>query len=274
MLDVGFDGRDVPGDKAVVVSQVSRHGQIHQDLEVSEGVFNGRAGQSELHPGGDCLGCDGGLCFGIFNMLGFMLAIYLAFHVNNVGLVNIFPLAVGILFLYSAFLKRKTIWGNLVVAVFSAAVPGLVWFAERGGFSELSQKNALVAQNISLILIAYLLFAFFSTLMREIIKDIEDQEGDSSLHYATVPLQWGEKRAKQLALFFGLCLFVLIVVLLPLFLRTDHAISPYILLGLILIPLMVVLYLLFKAKKREEYSRLSFLTKLLMLSGILLLFFI
>ncbi|MEQ8703991.1 MAG: geranylgeranylglycerol-phosphate geranylgeranyltransferase [Phaeodactylibacter sp.] len=206
-------------------------------------------------------------------LLGFFLAFYLALSVQNPPLLALYPAAVGLLFWYSFRLKQLPLSGNLLISLFCAGVPGVVWFAEREGFTLLAETDPAQAAGIAKIIVWYLLFAFGSTLYRELIKDMEDMEGDKSAGCRTVPIVWGMGTAKGLAAATGTGLLVLIVTMAAyqqaFFSLMSHLYVTVALIG----PLGLSLFLLFRAKQPVDYHRLSTLTKLIMLSGVILLLF-
>lgn len=204
-------------------------------------------------------------------LLGFFLAFYLALSVQNMPLVAIYPIGVGLLFWYSYQLKKLPLWGNLLVSLFCAAVPGVVWFAEREGFAELAAVDPELAAQLAVIMVWYLIFAFGSNLYRELIKDMEDVEGDRSAGCRTVPIVWGMNTARGLTAAIGAGLLALIVVMVvhqrELFSRLSHL---YVTVALIT-PLGLSLFWLFRAKVAADYHRVSTMAKLIMLSGLVLL---
>lgn len=206
-------------------------------------------------------------------LLGFFLAFYLALSVQNPPLVAIYPVGVGLLFWYSYRLKQLPLWGNLLISVFCAAVPGVVWFAERAGFSRLAEVAPGEAARIATIMVWYLFFAFGSTLFRELIKDMEDVKGDKSTHCRTVPIAWGMNTAKGLAAATGAGLLALVLSMSvfqrELFTNMSHLYVTVALIG----PIGLSLFGLFRARVPEDYHRLSTLAKLIMLSGLVLLLF-
>jgi geranylgeranylglycerol-phosphate geranylgeranyltransferase len=105
----------------------------------------------------------------------------------------------GSLFLYSRFLKMKPLWGNLVVALLAGSA--FPYGALAGGGWGRSWIPGL--------------FAFLFHLGREIVKDLEDLEGDRLNGAQTLPIRWGAARAGVLATIVFLVLAV--VVLFPWF---------------------------------------------------------
>lgn len=203
------------------------------------------------------------------NILGVAIATYLAIHVNNFPLVLLFPLAVGSLYLYSARLKKSFLLGNLLVALFCAFVAGIVWFAERNIYAACSEATAF---NIRLIFIAYLIFAGISTLYREIIKDMEDIDGDRKLGGKTLPIQLGIPAAKQVAGSIGLLLLGLVIFWMTTLVGAELQLFLILyVLGGICIPLIISLILLYKADHSASFALLSKMAKYIMFSGILYL---
>ncbi|GJM32248.1 MAG: prenyltransferase [Saprospiraceae bacterium] len=208
------------------------------------------------------------------NLMGFFLALYLAFRVNYVALVNIFPLATAGLFLYSYIFKRRPLVGNFLISFYCAGVAGIIWFAEREGFADLLRIAPEVGKKIQLIFITYLFFAFLSTLLRELTKDMEDFDGDAQVGYQTAPIAWGMEVTRKLALGCALSLFIMLLFFAYQF--YQQLVQPWSLavLFLILVPLVVAMIQLYKAQNKQNYHQVSQLVKWIMFSGLLLLLFL
>ena len=84
----------------------------------------------------------------------------------------IFPAAGGLLLAYAFGLKCRPVVGNLAVSVLSAAIPLVVYYADRPAMA----TDALT--RVGRLLWAYAAFAFLASVFREVIKDLEDVEGD------------------------------------------------------------------------------------------------
>jgi geranylgeranylglycerol-phosphate geranylgeranyltransferase len=100
-------------------------------------------------------------------------------------------LSIALLYFYSAHLKRTVLIGNFVIGLMT----GMAFIY--GG--------AVVGQIERAVVPA--LFAFFVNLAREVLKDIEDMEGDRREHVITLPIKYGVRPALVLATVF---LFVLL----------------------------------------------------------------
>lgn len=205
------------------------------------------------------------------SLFGFLISLYLAFYVKNLPLIFIYPIAIFLLFVYSKSLKKSVLWGNLIVSIFCAFVAGIVIFAERENVWLLNYDNLIVGNKVVELFGFYLLFAFFSTMFREIIKDIEDEEGDRKNDCQTLPIVFGKTTAKWIAILFGNVL--LLILGYWIFLNKENGFDfgfIYILIGIVF-PLFFTIAKLYVAKTKKEFHLLSQISKYIMLSGILYL---
>ena len=125
----------------------------------------------------------------------FTLGIMLAFFISLLAFL-IAGMVSAVIFLYSYKLKRMPLIGNLAVS-FSTAMAFVY-----GGVAVNRIKQTLVPA----------VFAFFYHLGREIIKDVQDMEGDRQGKARTLPLIYGEVAALVMAT----VNFLILMVLLPL----------------------------------------------------------
>jgi len=218
----------------------------------------------------------------ILNFAGIALGIYLSFYIGVPELAIIFVLATGLLWFYSTHYKRQFLVGNLVVSVLTGIVPLLVILFE---MPLLNQKYGLIMlshqANFNYIffwIVAFSFFAFLTTLLREIIKDAEDFEGDSAYGMNTLPIIIGPKNTKiviaSLILFsIALLTGVFIRYLLYRGISVDYVTSIYFLLFLIA-PYIFLLNKIIIARTKKDYNFASRITKLIMLAGILYSFLV
>lgn len=205
------------------------------------------------------------------NLAGFLVALYLALALGKLHLLWLFPAAAVLLLGYSTHLKRLPLLGNLLIALFCAAVAGLVWLAEWGGFAELREQAPSAAAQVAAILLWYLAFAFLSTLYRELVKDMEDIKGDAVMGCRTLPIVLGMGGAKWVTGAAGLGLFTLLA-LMPLQQGSGFEAAHWAFWAVgLLLPLALSLYALFRAQDKAAFHRLSQVAKLVMLSGLLFL---
>lgn len=204
----------------------------------------------------------------ITNTLGIVLGIGLSLSVQKPTDAFIFIGASLLLYFYAKKLKSKPLIGNIVVSfLVTLSVIILCIF-------DLNLALQNEAQQLVIYVILLLTgFAFFINLVREIVKDIEDINGDYNLKMNTLPILLGVSRTKKIAAF--LCLFPLGLLL---FIVVKYSsIYKFIVLYLLLftfVPLLYVALKLLSAKTKKDFKKLSIFLKLIMFLGInaLLLF--
>ena len=181
----------------------------------------------------------------ILNMLGVVAGVLVSL---KLAIIN--TLAAIWLWVYSNQLKRMPLIGNLSVALLSGISIAVVEIHYQSG-------NNLV--------FIYAVFAFFVSLMREIVKDIEDLKGDATFGCKTLPVVWGTRSTKYL-------IFVLIFLFALFLIQALKGIAShniYLYFISMIVPGVFFVYKLWVADTRKQFHQLSSLLKLFMLSGII-----
>lgn len=210
--------------------------------------------------------------YGVLTGLGIIIGFYLALRINYFILGFIFPAVAGLLYLYSAKYQKTVITGNAVIALLSAMVILVVWLFEFFALKNdpIRFVDALKQLPIlQVIIAAYALFAFLVSLSREIVKDIEDREGDEKEGYRTLAVVFGTKAGKQLAAVVHLLTMVLLAISLMGLYREGIMLVFWYLLVAVMLLFIYSLYQLLVARHREDFRFLSNAYKLIMLAGIL-----
>lgn len=181
----------------------------------------------------------------------------------------------GLLWFYSASYKRMFLIGNLVVAFASAIVPLLVAIANADYLHHLYQNALAYSPIVGELYVwtgGFAIFAFLLTWVREIVKDIEDIEGDREMECRTLPIVWGDKVAKIIATILLVVIATLIVYILFAVLPFSHEWKSlptrYVVFGLI-VPILCSIILLWAANNRTEYHRVQTIIKFAMFMGML-----
>lgn len=206
----------------------------------------------------------------ILNAAGVAAGFYISWKAGYFWLGTIFLIVSGLLYFYSASYKRQFLVGNLVVSVLTAMVPMLVFIYEWPALYRYYSVHAMAPPDLSILFYwigGFALFAFITTLTREIIKDIEDFEGDMAYGRNTIPVVLGVRTSKILSV----CLIIITIVLLLLvwyFFLADRYTLIYISLFIVL-PLFYVIYQLIVSKGRKQLHIASTMMKLIMLAGVL-----
>ncbi len=180
----------------------------------------------------------------ILNVVGCLIGLYLS---KWVFLADV--LAVSLLWFYSAQFKRQPLIGNITISLLTALslVILTIYYRQSAG-----------------LVLSYALFSFGISLIREIIKDMQDIRGDARFGCRTLPIVWGLRRTKYLL--YGLIgLFVLSLFLIAGSLHNGRLTLTFLLL---LIPIGWLLYRLTLTDTRRGFGYLSDLCKLIMLLGV------
>lgn len=119
-----------------------------------------------------------------------------------------------------------------------------------------------------MVIALFSLFAFFASLIREIIKDMEDYEGDKATGCNTMPISMGIAVTKYITMFIALCTIAGLAYIQYLLLRQEDKLSFFYLLIGVQLPLVVLLLLLYPAKQPAQFHRASILVKIIMLTGV------
>jgi len=206
----------------------------------------------------------------VLNGIGIVLGCLSAWLAGNIKLGFIFPVAAGLLWFYAKSLKKYFLLGNLLVSVLTGVVILLPLFFETWLLTTRNQVILRAAYDELLIqsVLAYALFAFITTLIREIIKDAEDIEGDRQFDVKSVPIVLGQKLAKTVVAALCLLLIGLLFIVQRQFFREEQFLKiSYILIALQL-PVIGLLFNLVPASAREDFAKLSEWMKIIMLLGV------
>ena len=207
----------------------------------------------------------------VLNAVGVLLGTYVSFLIGVPMLSFIFLLTTGILWFYSTTYKRQFFVGNFIVAVLTAMVPLMVVVFE---IPLLNKTYGLIMlrNNASFLYIfgwvgGFAYFAFFMTLIREIIKDTEDFEGDQAFGLNTLPIAIGVRKTKLIL--YVLINFVIVSLVYINITYLKDSVSLIYMLFTIIFSLVFLQYKLYNAHKQKHYHVASNLTKFIMLFGIL-----
>jgi 4-hydroxybenzoate polyprenyltransferase len=197
-----------------------------------------------------------------FSATGVFIGFYLANIVGliNLGFINLFCAAS--LWFYSVNFKRNFLIGNLLISLLSALVLILIPLYE---LIPNPNENTIV---VFYIVLGYSFFAFSTTLIREIIKDFEDIDGDKKMNYKTFAIKVGEKKAIQTIQAINTILFLFILFVLIQQFNSDTYSFLYVVI-FIALPYLFFIIKLTKIKEKNDFHYLSQLMKIIMLTGIM-----
>jgi len=206
----------------------------------------------------------------IFNIAGVSAGFYISWKAGNIWLGALFLVVSGLLYFYSASYKRQFLIGNIIVAILTAMVPLLVVFYELPALYKYYTVNAITLPKLNFIFYwvgGFAIFAFLTTLTREIIKDIEDFEGDVAYGRNTVPVVIGVLSAKVVSV--SLIFITVALLYLTWYFYINDTITLIYLSAAIVLPLVYVIYKVVISRNRKQLHSASSIMKIIMLTGIL-----
>ena len=208
---------------------------------------------------------NGQFLYFLTSITGLIIGLYLSENKNLNHLSGYFIVTVIILFVYTKILKKLPLIGNVIVALLVSLPIFLVYEFDH---SMISIKDIFDNLFLSIIIFFYLLFAFLTTLIREIIKDLQDIKGDNKLKLKTLPIMIGKKRTINFLIFLSFLLQLLLLLVLIDSFKNDQ----YLILFFLITLSLLVAYLIYKLRvpfKNNQYQLLSSLMKIIMLVGVL-----
>jgi 4-hydroxybenzoate polyprenyltransferase len=205
----------------------------------------------------------------VFNLLGFFIAAYVSYKVHAVYLCTIQFVSITVLWFYSTHLKRQVLTGNIAVSILSALVPLQILVFEMPLLESDFLRSLQTFSFVYLSVCSFALFAFLLSFVREIVKDIEDYKGDFETGCKTMPVVWGIKAAKAIVVGLISNTALLLFFIFYKLYRQHFSVLLIYLFAAVFIPLLGLIWKLYKSQQKEDYRRLSKWVKYIMLSGVL-----
>ena len=186
----------------------------------------------------------------IFLLLSFIFSWFINLPAFLIVVVSTF-----ILYLYSKYIKRIPLVGNITVAFLT----GLVFVF--GGVAVGNPSAAIIPA----------IFAFSINLIREIVKDMEDVEGDRKADVITFPIKNGFQKSKIIILIITISL--ILYTLYP-FITQIYKIEYFVIIMITVNPILVYsMKMLFENRTVESFNKISNLLKLDMVFGLIAIYF-
>ncbi len=186
----------------------------------------------------------------ILNFTGVAIGFYISISIGSVQI-----LVSLLLWWYSASLKKKPFIGNFIVALLTGLSVFILFLLFKTSFN---------------MLLLYASFALYISIIREVIKDMEDVRGDAYFGCKTLPIIWGIPKTKYF-------LYVLIII----FIISTSLLIPfmgrpvfYIFFGILILLSSILVGKLYTADQKKHYKWLSNYCKILMLIGIVSMAFL
>ena len=224
----------------------------------------------------------------VLNTLAVGIGAYLSLKYESIWPVSIHAFSTTFLWIYSLVLKRTFLTGNLLIALLAFLTPILTVFTATDALdyqntiqpcitnplmNQTSFCNVAQLKDWLIFLVGiFAFFAFITNLIREIIKDMADVEGDKHIGCKTIPIVWGIAKTKTLVivLLFGTSMLVTLGA--SVYVDDDMA-TIYCIAGIV-IPLVLAAFSTWTAKNRKGFLQAGNFLKIAMMLGIGITWFI
>lgn len=204
----------------------------------------------------------------ILNITGVGIGYYLANVIQKPSFAGAFIIISATLYMYATSLKQMLLIGNIIVALllsFSVLIIGL--FDLLPATYEGNQREMGVMFSI---LIDYACFAFIINLIREIVKDMEDMDGDNNNGISTLPIVIGVSKTSKVVFSLGIiAILILFWYINSNLMATQLYYSVVYALLLVVAPLIFFVIKIWNAKSKSEFHLLSTILKWVIFFGIL-----
>ena len=210
----------------------------------------------------------------VLSIIGVAIGFYIAekLHMTKLGVLHV--MMVALLFFYAHFIKRTLFWGNFIISFCTAFTVAILIFFDLDHVHDMNSTQATMYLGTYAALIGYTFFAFWTTFMREIIKDVEDMEGDNDFGCRSIPIVYGIYKTKWIVGALNAVLLVLYILFIVLFLENQYYIGMVVVLGLLILPTLFFQWKLKTAQTKPDFKYLSNILKSMMVFGVSTLLFL
>jgi 4-hydroxybenzoate polyprenyltransferase len=207
--------------------------------------------------------------------IGIVIGLVFSYLCKNIYLGVLFVIIPTALFYYSYKYKYLPVLGNLVVALLAAMVVFIYWLFEFYNLKsqpDIFIEASLLFPRLIRFVLAFALFAFMTTFIREIIKDVQDMEGDRRYGCRTLPVILGTGSTRYL---------IMVLILVTAFtvawfqwhlFSTGFSLMAY---SLVITQLLLLASAVLSVSARDKtaWGRLSMIFKIVMVTGMISLIF-
>ncbi len=203
--------------------------------------------------------------FLILNIIGVAIGFYLSNSIGKPGFAALFIIFSALLYLYASYLKGMILLGNLLISFLVAM--SLIIVALFDLLPAITAQNQIDQSEVFKVVLHYSLFAFFINFIREIVKDLQDINGDKKGEINTLAIAIGRKRTIMIVFILSAFMVLGVVFYMYQFLYNQQVLLLYFLFAIVA-PLMYFCIKAWTAETVKEYAFLSKLLKIIMFLGI------
>ena len=200
----------------------------------------------------------------VLTVLGVIAGFVLANQLGRPAMAGIFVVISALLYIYSSQLKGMLLVGNVLVSAIVAFSLLIVLLFDL--YPVISENLLPVHLDVSKLILHYSLFALAVNLIREIVKDIQDVNGDQKGGINSLAIALGRKRAVNISLGMGVLMTAGLVLYMYQNFYGDKLLVVYFLL-LVIAPFIYFCISCWSAENQKDYKRMSDILKIIMLTG-------
>jgi 4-hydroxybenzoate polyprenyltransferase len=212
------------------------------------------------------------LYFG-FTIAGVLIGFYLSNLIYRDNFFGIFIITSLLLYIYSTSFKQIAIIGNILVSIALALSVIIVDLFDI--IPATDQGNRFQMMLWLNLLFDYAVFAFLLNFIREIIKDLEDMNGDYIQGMKTLPIVFGVSRTtKVVAILTAIATVILLWYINNHLMNSGLYIATVYGLALLVSPLLFIMIKVWTATTQKEFHLLSNVLKAIIFFGIVFILII
>lgn len=202
------------------------------------------------------------------NVIGVALGFYLSNLIGKPGFSALFVIIAATLYLYATSLKQSLLIGNVIVALLLSVSVVIIGIFDL--YPMLNMENRSSLGVVFKVLIDYAVFAFIINFIREVVKDLEDVDGDYNQGMNTLPIALGVGRTSKIIFWVSVVpIAVLVFYINTYFIANDLLVSTVYALLFVVGPLIYFTIKMWTAHTQKEFRHLAGVLKLVLFFGIL-----
>jgi len=211
--------------------------------------------------------------YALLNISGVAIGFYLSNVIMRPNFAAIFVLIAATLYIYATSLKQMMIIGNIVVALLLSLSVIIIGIFDI--FPVTNSTNQGVMASMFSILLDYAVFAFIINLLREIVKDLEDFEGDFKQGMNTLAIVLGIPKTSKLVFALSFIPVITLLIYINNYLVSNDLIAATIYSFIfVLAPMLYFSIKIWTAQSKSDFQKLSKVLKWILFFGILSILFI
>ena len=199
------------------------------------------------------------------NIAGLLIGFYLSYLIDHINFAFVYVASSLLLYQYAISFKKILLVGNIVISLLASTSIFIIVLYDL--LPIITDENGVLVYQAFKIISAYSIFAFVITLIREIVKDIEDIDGDRKFGVKSLAIEIGIDGTKKIASVISLLPLITIFYYAMNFLAMQTYSLIYIFI-FIELPLLYFAIKINLANEKSDFKKMSTLLKVIMFTGI------